>query len=114
MRRLIAFLYDNQDFRSQAASHLEALFKARVQRSPRLSESAMFPDADLLVTEFPGRSSESTLSAIRAWRDRVGLRPVILIATVSSVDGLIQALRCGVSDYLPIPVSMDQLARSVQ
>jgi DNA-binding NtrC family response regulator len=114
MKRIVTLMHSDPVYRVQAASHLQAFLKAEVHHAPIFSETPVSPETEVLVTEFPGHSAEQTVDGIRAWRDKVGPRPVVLVATATTIDIVIQALRCGVNEYLREPVSLDQLAASVQ
>jgi DNA-binding NtrC family response regulator len=109
----IAFICNDHAFRVRAASHLGACLEAQVSQF-HLGADAIDPDVDILIMEYPGRCAEDTLNEIRAWRKHAGPRPTVLIATFSTIDEVIQALRCGVNDYLESPVSLDQLTESVR
>jgi two-component system NtrC family response regulator len=69
-------------------------------------------EVDVLVTDFkmPGMSGQELLERVRATLPHL---PVIIMTAYGSVDGAVEAMKCGAFDYINKPFSNDDLLLSI-
>src|SRR5690606_37274551 len=69
------------------------------------------PDAVVLDVRLPGMDG---LSAMGAFRERVGAAPIIIITAFGNLDTAVSAVEGGAFDYLVKPFDLDQAGAVVQ
>jgi DNA-binding NtrC family response regulator len=69
------------------------------------------PDAVVLDVRLPGTDG---LSAMTAFRDRIGLAPIIIITAFGSLETAVRAMEGGAFDYLVKPFDLDQATTLVK
>ncbi len=69
-------------------------------------------EVDVVITDFkmPGMSGQELLEKIRSIYPQL---PVIIMTAYGSVDGAVEAMKCGAFDYINKPFSNDELLLSV-
>ncbi len=70
----------------------------------RLAAAAR-PDAVVLDVRLPGTDG---LTALQAFRDRIGPAPVIIITAFGNLETAVRAMEGGAFDYLVKPFDLDQ------
>ena len=102
LRTLIQRILENQNFRITTASSAEEALTVLSDRS-----------FDLVLTDLqmPGMSGLELLAHIKSrWPDL----PVVMITAHNVAENVIQALRSGVSDFIPKPFKNDELLAIVE
>jgi two-component system nitrogen regulation response regulator GlnG len=69
------------------------------------------PDAMLLDVRLPGQDG---LSAIRAFRERIGSAPIVVMTAFGNLDTAVRAVEQGAFDYLIKPFDLDQVIQIVR
>src|SRR5262245_54717612 len=77
---------------------------ASAEEGLRIAESNA-PDAVVLDIRLPGMDG---LSAMQAFRERIGPAPIIVITAFGNLETAVEALEGGAFDYLVKPFDLDQ------
>jgi DNA-binding NtrC family response regulator len=102
MRRSLQILVQSEGFEAVESSGADILSGSWKQQSP-----------DLIISYVSGENPEEGLELSRRIKRRDLRQPIILITSHSSEEMAVEALRIGVSDYLKLPVSPQDLVSSI-